>query len=150
MSDQLNVFDAMLDTDVDNIEDLPEFETFAPGAYMLQAGKVKLVPADPSKEKDGGVMLMFSNAGVMELADPEGTEAAKEGALISASFYGEFGIKRLKAVFGDAMASVGANTLREFLDQFEGLTFAAAVQNRKDKNDPTKVYNDIKSVVIPG
>lgn len=144
---ELQTWDALLDTDLDNIEDLPEFELFSKGIYNLVGKTVKIMEADPDNEKDGGVMFVMENAGVVELENPE-QEPTKEGALISTAFVGNFGMRKMKQVFGDVMTGLNCNTPREFLDQFVGAEFVAVVSHRKDKNDPDRVYNDIKNTVL--
>lgn len=142
---EVATFDALLDTNLENIEDLADFELFPKGVYQLMGGNVKIIEADG--DKDSGVQLTMSNVAAIELENPD-EEPPKEGSLLSQRFTGEFGVKMMKKVFGDVMAKIGATTPREFLDQFEGLEFAAQISHRRDKNDKDKVYNDIKLAVI--
>lgn len=137
-------FDSLLDTSWDNIEDLPEFVTFPVGMYMFRGKDVKFMPADASKNKDAAVMLMAEMIQPMEIS--KDATPPQEGSLLGIYYSGKMGIQRMKKVFGELASSLGASNPKEFLDQFTGSEFGAAIKNRADKNDPDKVYNEVITV----
>lgn len=150
---EIEIFNSLLHTDLENIEDLPDFETFVPGEYILCCDKMEL---DIQPEKDiAKIKAIFSNKGNMNPDDyPEGTELPKEGSKLSQQWGKEFGIKIFKKTFLAAMETLGCANVAQFIEQAEGMEFAAYVGNRKDTQGKTDeagnpvLYNDIRTAII--
>lgn len=145
---EVELFDALLDTDLDQIEDLPEFERFPVGIYQFKCekGEVKI---DPEAQK-AAITGMFSLVSVIEVAEDQEENVPKEGSLLGGMWGKEFGIKKFKKVFLICMQDNGCTKTREFVDMMGGMEFILKVGTRLGKPDDLdeegkrKVYNEIQ------
>lgn len=146
----LDLMNAMLDSNLDDIQELPEYKTWPTGTYRVVGKAVKIV--DAKDGKDAKIQLGMECVETMEVV--EGSEPVQPGAPISATYSGELGLRRIKTVYKDVMAAMGATTMREFLDQFIG--FELGIMNKPRADDTKKEedgspvrYNNITQA-IPG
>lgn len=137
-------FNALLDGSWDDVETLPEFSLWPVGSYLIRVTKAKL-----DREK-GNVALFAECVQCMELANPARDESATpaEGAPYSERFYGSFGLGKLKRFFGEISQNMGCSGIVEFIDQVAGMEFVATIGQRADKDDKTKLFNEIKAVEL--
>lgn len=146
MSEEMNI-DQLLDSTLDDLADLPEFKTFPAGAYN---GMVKL-----SVKKMGdntGVEFHFTNQEVVELSDPT-AEAPAAGATTSVGFLlnNEYGQGALKKVLESMKAGLNlpeGTSNREIIVLCQDINCMAVFGVRADKNDATKVYQQLKNVTV--
>jgi hypothetical protein len=140
MSDMNDLLDATLD----DLEDLPEFKPFAPGAHRVLATMEE-------KEINGkqAIELSFKMMETLELADPQ-DEAPKEGDTSNTMFmldneYGRGNLKKCGKPFGDAL---GLTTLREIVEGVKEVECVIITSVRPDKNDPDKKYLQVKEIQV--
>lgn len=147
---ELDLFTSLLETHVDNIEDLPEFETFPLGSYNFKCEKLE-VSIDQAKGS-AAIKGIFSLVAALELVNDE-DEAPKEGSLLSQQWGKEFGLKKFKKVFLPNFEAMQCNTLAEFIDQAAGMEFTMTIGHRKDKEKlddagQPVIYNDIRTAIL--
>lgn len=147
---EVEMFEALLDTDIDNIEDLPEFETFPLGNYRFKCEKMEL--AVSVQEDKAAIKAIFSMQEVLELVNEE-DEVPTEGALVSQQWGKEFGIKLFKKTFVENYEPLGIRTTREFVDIAAGLEFIMTIGQRKDPEKlddlgQPRIYNSIKTAIL--
>lgn len=143
--EKLQQFNALLEGNWDDVETLPEFSLWPVGTYLVRFTKGVL-----DREK-GSVNLSAELVQVMELANPAadaGKEPA-EGAPYSERFFGSFGLGKLKRYFGEISEAMGHSGIVDFIDNIGGLEFEATIGQRADKDDKTKLYNEIKALELP-
>ena len=136
---------ALFAASLDDLADLPSFEAPAPGAYILDVSlDVKEV---------GGKQCVEAGFVVVELveaADPE-AKVAVPGTNFNTLFMlgNEFGVGNLKKFLAPFAAHFGTNNIGDLVtEHVKNVRIAGSVKNRKDKEDPTKVYASVDNVVI--
>lgn len=148
----IELFNALLQSPLENIEDLPDFELFPIGSYRVKCENMKV---DIQQEKNSAaIKAIFSNMYSIEMANEE-AEAPKEGSLLGGQWAKEFGIKKFKKVFLPAMEELGCGSIPEFIEQAPGMEFNITVGQRPDNNgklneagDGPLLYNEIKTAQI--
>ena len=144
---QANALDAMdnlLDATLDDLEDLPEFTPFKPGAHKVTASfDVKEINDKQAVE------LAFTLVETLELSDPQ-QEKDAPGHTSSTMFlleneYGRGNLKKCAAPFGVAL---GFSTIREIVEGVKDVECLILTTVRKDKNDPDKVYLNVKEIQV--
>lgn len=139
--------DSLLDSTLDSLADLPEFKIFPAGAYN---GTVRL--AVKKMGENMGVEVTFTNAEVMELSDPA-SEAPAAGATTSVGFmlnneYGQGAFKKVIVSLKEGLGLPEATTNREVMELAADTGVMAVFGVRADKNDATKLYQQLKSVTV--
>ena len=136
--------DALLDSTLDDLEDLPSFTPFRPGAHScrLTLGK-KTISGHPTVE------ATFTLIETMELADSQ-DEADKEGDSCSSAFFldneiGRGKFKALAKVLGEALGTVHNG---EIVEQTTDMEVVLLSSIRLDKNDKTKEYLNIIEITV--
>jgi len=137
--------EALVNGSLSDIKDLPDFLNLPVGAYRLVGNKAGI--EEIGQKKEAGLKFILEVKEVMELADEEATPP-KIGDKTSFVYVGEFGIQKFKKTFTHVIADLGVGSIAELLDKFEGLEFIVAIKQRKDKNDETKVYSEIQSIIL--
>lgn len=144
MSEQtlMNVSD-LLDANLDDIADLPEFCTFPNGLYSLEIQwEEKEINNKPKVE------LKLNLLTVEELEDPTAeAPAAKSQSSILFSLDNEFGVGALKAVLKPLAAHFGTASPRSTMEASNGCTIVAALQAKKAKKGDG-VFQHIKSLQV--
>ena len=143
---QFGSLDDLFSASLDDIADLPAFEAPPPGAYVLTVKtEVKEINNKPA------VAANFTVVETVELKDPEakpvvpGTQFSI--AFILGSNIAEGKLKLLLAPFAEHFGTSKVGELvRDHLA--EEVTIAATITNRKDKEDPDRVYADVKNIVV--
>lgn len=136
--------DDLLSKNLDDLDDLPSFETPPVGAYVLSV-------TTEQKEINGkhAIEAKFTVKETVELKDPQ-MKAVAEGTQFSTLFtLNEFGVGKLKEFcvpFAEHFGEKNVGTLVR--DTIKDVTISAYVGNRKDKEDPEKVYATVKVLSI--
>lgn len=139
--------EALFDADLDDLADLPAFETPPPGAYVLSVS----MDAKEVNSKNA-VEAKITVVETVELEDKSGeTVESKPGTQFSQLFMldNEFGIGSLKTFLKPFAAHFNTNKIGELVrDHVKDVTISATIKNRKDKTDPEKVYARLSNVTV--
>lgn len=140
--EKLAQFNALLDVNIDDIEDLPEYASFEPAAYTMRGTKAAI-----NAEK-GSINFTFEKLSLVELEDGANAEAVPaDGALLGSNFYGKFGIQKMKKLFKPTMDKLGYTSVTQLVDGFENLEFVVVLSKREHEG---KTYNDIVTLQLAG
>jgi len=140
----MSELDNLLDTTLDDIEDLPSFTPFPAGAHRVLASfEQKEINSHPAIE------LNLKMVEVVELAEPTATPPVP-GDTANTMFLldNEFGLgnfKKCATPFGEAL---GFSTMREIVEGVKEVECIVMTSVRKDKNDPDKLYLNVKEIAV--
>ena len=140
----MSELDDLLDSTLDDIEDLPEFKPFPAGAHHVKA----TFTMDEINKKPV-IKLDLVLVETVEQADPS-AEASKEGDSSGTMFmldnkYGIGNFKKCAAPFAEAL---DLTTNREIIEGVKDVECVVITSIRTDKNDPDKEYLNIKEIKI--
>ena len=134
----------LLDAQLDDLEDLPEFKPFNPGAHKVTATFAE-------KEINGkqAVELGLKLIETLELSDPQLTPDAP-GTSCSMAFFldNEFARGNLKKCAMPFGAALGYSTIREIVEGVKDVECLVLTTLRKDKNDPDRFYLNVKEIQV--
>lgn len=142
-------FDALLDANLDDLADLPEFADFPAGVHRCTVGISK-------KEINGKPYMEVKLTGVetVELSKPEEDKPISAGQTSSAlySLENEFGQGAFKKLVAPLAAHLGVSSIRELVEQVPGTEVEAVTSFRKGKAKPGEtevpMYFEIKKLII--
>jgi len=137
--------DSLLDTQLDDIEDLPSFKPFAPGLHNVMAS-FELTDVNGKS----AVELQFTYVSTIELADPE-DEPPKEGDTCNTMFIlsNKYGLGNFKKCASPFKEALGLSTLRDVIENAKSVECVLLNgKHRSDKEDPDKKYLNVKEIVI--
>lgn len=137
--------DDLLSADLDDLADLPSFETPPAGAYILEV-TMDVKPVNGKDAVEASIVVVETT----ELADKEATPVVA-GTKFSQLFMldNEYGVGNLKKFLKPFAAHFGTSKIGELVrDHIKGVTISAIVKNRKDKNDPDKVYGSLTEITV--
>lgn len=145
---EVKTFDKVEDlfsASIDDLADLAAFETPPAGSYILS------VTTDV-KEINGkqAVEASFVVVETVELKDPAAKPVAN-GTKFSTAFMlnNEFGVGKLKDFLKPFATHYGNSNIGELIrDEIKDVTIACTVTNRKDKEDPDKIYGGVKNITV--
>lgn len=143
MTDEYNI-GSMLDETLDDLEDLPAFKPFSAGAHQCKATfDQKEINSKPAIE------LSFKLVETLELTNPQ-DEASAPGDTCSTMFmldneFGRGNLKKCATPFGEAL---GLGTIREIVEGVKDVDCVILTSVRKDKNDPDKLYLNVKEIQV--
>lgn len=137
--------DDLFAASIDEIADLPSFETPPRGQYVLRCTfDVKEI-----NNKDA-VEMAFEVVETVELADKEATPVAPgtkfSTAFILGNAVSEGKLKEALLPYSQKFNEKNIGTLVR--DIVKDILISATVTNRKDKDDPDKIYGGVKNVII--
>lgn len=134
---------SLLDTSFDDIQSLPDFVVPVPGTYSVKVAKAGLEQPDEGEPYIGFVYHMVS------ALEPDAAVAMNypEGAPFSERYYGNIGAGNMKKVFAQVREQLGANSIGELLDKIVDTELVVTITNRKDREDKTKIYCNVKMAV---
>ena len=141
----MSEIDDLLDSTLDDLEDLPSFEPFPPGVHHVSVSlEIKEVNNRQCVEME------LKGIETKELANPTTDEPIKEGDIASTLYMldNEFGRGNLKKVAVPLSEALGTTSLRECIEQTNGVECLALTSIRTDKNDPDKQYMTIKELTV--
>ena len=135
---------ALFAADLDDLADLPSYETPPPGSYILRSN----VTLKKINNKDA-VEASFEVLETVELANADSTAVAN-GTKFSTAFFldNEYGVGNLKKFLAPYGAHFGTGNVGNLVQEIKDIDIAATVTNRKDKNDETKVYAAVSNISI--
>lgn len=131
--------DALLDTNLDDIADLPSWEAFPAGAHRCTlAFEKKQIGDHPAVE------AKLAAIETLELAKPADTSPLKAGDSTGVSFMldNEFGLGKLKALLVPHAEFAGSTKLGEIMDRLDNCEVVVVTKQRANK-DKTQYYTDI-------
>lgn len=134
----------LLDETLDDLEDLPSFKPYSPGAHRV------LATFDTKEVNDSlCVDLSFKMLECLELSNPQ-DEAPKVGDVASTLFMlnNEFGRGKLKAIAKPFSEGLQLSTIRELTDEAKDVECVILTGIRTDKKDPDRKYLDVKEVQL--
>jgi len=138
--------DDLFATSIDDLADLPSFETPPPGSYILK------ITMDAKEVADKpAVEALLEVVETVELKDPVNTVAVPVGTKFSTVFFidNKFGLGNLKKILKPFAEHFGKTNLGELIrDDMTELTIACNVKNRKDKKDPDRVYGSVTDIIV--
>lgn len=137
--------DSLLDSTLDDLEDLPEFKPFPPGAHRVLASlEIKEVNSKQAVE------LELKGLETLELAEPTKDTPIKEGDTASVLFMldNEFGRGNMKKLLAPIGVALGTGNIREVIEQTKGLEVVVVTSYRKNKDDPTSPYMNVKELQV--
>lgn len=153
----LENFNALVNGNMSDIEDLPDFCNPPTGAYLLLATKATLGERDGKNGKEGELVIQAQVVSCLE-DTPSDEQAACAGNLVSFKFFGEFGAKQFKKLFGDVAVQLGLPTIADTLNHMNnGMEFVGMLKSRVVTVDAAKQplpvdqykhYTDLKLVTL--
>lgn len=136
--------DNLLDSTLDDLEDLPSFAPFSAGTH-------KCLATFDTKEINGKavIVLSFKMVECLELADPQDKEPAA-GDTSNAMFIldNEFGRGNLKKCALPFAESLNLSSVREVIETVKDVECVVITSLRADKNDPDKKYLQVKEIAV--
>ena len=128
--------DALLDGTLDDLADVPGFQTFPVGTHKVTINWKKV-------EKRPAYSLMMTAVETVELADPNETPLAA-GTMSSVMFMldNEYGQSAFRKIIASLGSHFGAGSNREIMEKSEGAEVLAVTRQRTNK-EKTQVYTDI-------
>lgn len=148
-AEKLAIATALMDTGWDDIEDLPEYELLAIGTYRLNIDKCECIVTTEEGKQGLRVTWTFSVIDCIELANEADTKP-EPGTMFTQSYFGEFGIKFMKRIFGNVCKAMEWPNPTVMVDNAANTKIMAVVGQRPDRNDKTKIYNDLLEAAIEG
>ena len=140
MSDALN---ALLDSNLDDLQDLPAFEPFPAGVHQV-------IVTFESKEinKHPAVEVTLKLVETVELANPTEDKPQAAGSTTNVAYMldNEFGQGSLKKLMKPFQEHFGTHTIREAMEAANGAEVQLVTKVRTNK-DKTASYTDIVKVV---
>lgn len=152
----LELFQALLEGNWDQIEDVKGFIVPPIGSYTLRTSKCEV---GTNKDKtQGAINIIAEITGILELADPEAlTEEEQQkliGAMTGTSFMGTFGLSKFKETFLGISAEMGLGSAAQTIEAIAGgLDLVVTIGNRVDKervddDGKPRVYASWKTVIL--
>lgn len=144
--EEAQLFMALLSTDMDEIDRVSMgFVTLPDGSYLLSNIKAKVVP-DRLR-----ISIVGEVGAVVELAKP--AEVEDGGAKFVGERYGEnfnkaFGVQRFRTIFEAVMLALGTRDPSAAVQALNGTSLLITVGHRVDRDDKSKIYNEIRAVVL--
>lgn len=131
---------ALLTGGWDNIELPPEFANFPSGLYSMT---IESMTHDAA---EGFIAVKMSLQGVIEVPESD-IPVPAEGSL----FYTRYSLARKGNALGDFRRAfeavgnaIGATNPAEFIEQAAGTEVVVELRARRDKQDATRIYNDVR------
>ncbi len=136
----------LFSANLDDLADLAAFETPPPGAYILR------VSVEPKKINDKeAIEASFEVIETVELVDSSNTKPVANGTKFSTAFFldNEFGVGNMKKFLQPFAQHFGHGSIGQLIrEDIKDLTISAILKNRKDKNDPDKVYASVSNISV--
>lgn len=140
---QANI-DSLLDQNLDDIADLPEFKPFPAGAHRATvAFESKAIGEHPA------LVMKLTAIETVELADPAGTPtAAGDTTDVSFMLDNEFGLGKMKEVMKPLSAHFATVKVSETTAAAQGAEVLVVTKVRENKKAPGTFYTDIVSLSV--
>lgn len=137
-------FDALLDLQLDDLKDLPEFKVYPAGTHIVTIEfDRKVINEHPAIE------LKMKAVETEELANAADTPLATgDECNVAFMLDNEFGQGKLKEVMMPLSAAFGTESIGATMAAAKGATCRITTKLRTDKNDKDKKYLDLKSIEV--
>ena len=149
MTENNSQFDALLDANLDDLADLPEFANFPAGSHRATVSITqKVINGKPMME------VKLTGIETVELSKPEEDKPISAGQVSSALFdlSNEYAQGNFKKLVAPVAASLGVSSLRDLIDQADGTEVEAVTSYRLGKAKPGETerpsYFEIKKLII--
>lgn len=146
MSEQPFDIDALLDGQLDDLADTPEFKPFVPGSYKIMFGL-----SQDNKKTKGIYFGKMKMVEVLELADPSNPPPVKDDETSTRfDMSNEFGQGNMKKVLSAMIAKFGKGpTNREWIDKLmvEDVECTVITDLRPNK-DKTVFYTNLVEIMV--
>jgi hypothetical protein len=136
-----------MDTDLEDIPDLPSFSVWPTGSYAVVIDKWE----EKEVADNAGLEITFKLVEKLEVTEEVSeSEMPKEGDSMSMfyNFDNEFGGGNLKKFLKPFSEHFGAKRVGEILEQINGTACMIVSKRKPSKKDPEKMFADIKQVSI--
>lgn len=156
MADTILDIDALMDSTLDQVEDVPDFVTPPAGNYRLACEECKI---DQQKKKDDKgqsiiqtkIRLTHKIVSTVELKDPKDAPVA-DNSLFSETFMAnedglKFFKKQAKAILN--VDTLDGISLRDILNSLKGEEYDAKITIRKTTGDKGQEYENAQVRVVP-
>lgn len=143
MSNDNSAINSLLDAQLDDLADLPEFGTYPAGSHKVTISWVsKTVNNHPSIE------LQMKAIETIELANPTDAPltAGSEGSVLF-MLDNEFGQGALKALMKPLALETGAGSISGIMEATNGMEVTVVTNVRQNK-DKTQSYTNVKKILI--
>lgn len=135
---------SLLDSNLDDLADLPEFATYHPGAHKVTiAWTPKKIGEHPALEAKFTLIETLELADTTLVPQAPGTESS-----VAFMLDNEFGQGNLKKVLTPLGQALGVGQVNQIIEKSQGMEITIVTKLRADKNDPDKKYLEIKSVMV--
>lgn len=135
--------DALLDTDLDSVESLPDYITPPAGSYVLKVANVEAEKyTAKDKVKKSRLRVTYSIVETVESEEPP----MPDGSLFSENYQlSEDGVKYFKKAAMNILniKDFGKATIREVMDGLKGTEFKALITLKKTEAESGKVYENV-------
>jgi hypothetical protein len=142
-------FDSILDANLDDLADLPEFANFPAGVHRCTVSMLqKTINNKPAIE------VTLTGIETVELSKPEEDKPISVGQTSSSAYFmdNEFGQGAFKKLVAPLAGHLGVTSLREIIEQAAGTEVEAVTAFRMGKAKPGEtdrpVYFEIKKLII--
>lgn len=135
--------DTLLDSNLDDLADLPEFAVFPSGTH-----KVTVKFSEKEINNNPYVEMGMKVVETVELANPAEDTPLKPGTEGSCLFSltNEFGQGSLKKILSVFAAACGTASLRDTMAAADGMEVCAVVKTKADKKDPSVMRMNVNKV----
>ena len=143
--EEAQLFMSLLNTDMDDIDRVSMgFVTLPDGTYTFANVQCKIVPERLR------ISLMAEVESVVEVAPGVDQADADKcvGERYAESFNKAFGVQRFRTLFEEVMLTLGVREPSALVQALNGTRLLVTIGHRKDKNDASKVYNEIRAVML--
>jgi hypothetical protein len=151
--DNLGDIEALLDRNLDDIADLPEFKTFPAGIHKCTIAwerKDMKKTVDGSEKQVPHMQLTLTHIETLELADQaDANNIPKVGDKCSTAYdlTNEFAMGALKKAVSSLGESQGVTKIGDIIRTTNGFEVAAVTKVRKDKTDKDKKYLQVEDLI---
>jgi len=136
--------DSILDSSIDDLADLPEFQVFPNGVHKVIINwESKEVNKHPSME------LKMKAIETVELANPAADSPLAAGTESSVLFMldNEFGQGKFKSIIKQLAEATGSTKISEAVEASNGMEVQVVCKVRQNK-DKTQSYTDVTKVIV--
>lgn len=143
-------FDDLLDVELSNIEELPDYVTPPKGYYELSLPKVEQRTVETADGDVETLVLTWAVVRTIELEESkEPVTPVEEGALFTTSYMQGAGIQRLVKLFGSVIQQNNCKNIRELLEILPTIHVQASIGHRfakEDRKAKEKPFADVANV----
>jgi hypothetical protein len=139
--------ETLLDTDLSQVADLPEFYTPENGVYLAT---IDSIVTSTKTNKTGEYVDATIKYTLHANLDEAGTPVP-DNAMNTESYNlsnAEFGLPKFKKITGAIATALGTTNLRAVIEGAAGMQVVITVKNRKDKADKDRVYFSVAELAL--